>query len=131
MHVPTYARYIKDNPLDEIIQDEEFDRKFDAHYDGGRDDDGVGGLCGDDVDVGPIDGDSSDDEFGDGDFLSQLVCHTTAAVLVASCRGLANFQMVRKSGEENISQRTKGCPKCWTELHFILELLTLKAKHSW
>ena len=111
MHVPTYARYIKDNPLDEIIQDEEFDRKFDAHYDGGRDDDGVGGLCGDDVDVGPIDGDSSDDELDDSDFQSQLLRHTKEEVLVASARGLANFEMVRKSAEENICERSKGCLK--------------------
>ena len=31
----------------------------------------------------------------------------------------------------NIYDRSKGCPKYWTVLRFILELLTLKAKHSW
>ena len=49
------------NPLDEIIQDELFNRMFDAYDDfddGGGDDDGVGGFLGDDVDDGPIDGDS-------------------------------------------------------------------------
>jgi hypothetical protein len=39
--------------------------------------------------------------------------------------------MVRKSAEENIYERSKGCPKHWTVLCFILELLTLKAKHGW
>jgi hypothetical protein len=69
------------NPLDEIIQDEEFDRMFHSYFDGGgdddgdddddgvADDDGVGGFQDDDVDD-PMDGDSSDDEFDDGDFLS-------------------------------------------------------------
>ena len=52
-------------------------------------------------------------------------------VLVASARGLANFETVRKSAEELIYDRSKGCPKYWTVLRFILELLTLKAKHSW
>jgi hypothetical protein len=39
--------------------------------------------------------------------------------------------MVRKLAEENIYERLKGCLKHWTVLRFILELLTLKAKHSW
>jgi hypothetical protein len=77
-----------------------------------------------------MDGDSSGDELDDGDFLSQLLRHTKAEVLVASARRLANFEMVRKSAEENIYERSKGCPKHWTVLHFILELLTLKAKHG-
>ena len=57
--------------------------------------------------------------------------HTKAEVLVASARGLANFETVKKSAEELIYDCLKGCPKHWTVLHFILELLTLKAKHSW
>ena len=57
--------------------------------------------------------------------------HTKAEVLAASARELPNFENVRKSAEENIYERSKGCPKHWTVLRFILELLTLKAKHSW
>ena len=59
------------------------------------------------------------------------MCHTKEEVLAASARGLPNFENVRKSAEENIYERSKGCPKHWTVLRFILELLTLKAKHSW
>jgi hypothetical protein len=107
--------------LDEFIQDEEFDRMFYSYFDGGgdddvaddddgvADDDGVGGFQDDDVD-GPMDGDSSSDEL-DGDFLSQLLRHTEAEVLVAYARGLANFETVRKSAEKNIYERSKGCPK--------------------
>jgi hypothetical protein len=135
------------NPLDEIIQGEEFDRMFHSYFDGGgdddgdddgeddgdddddddgiADDDGIGGFQDDDVD-GPMDGDRSGDELDDGDFLSQLLRHTKAEVLVASARGLANFDTVRKSAEKNIYERLKECPKHWTVLHFILELLTLK-----
>jgi hypothetical protein len=54
------APYLTNNPLYEIIQ-EQFDRMFDTYDnfdDGGGDDDGVGGFLGDDVDDGPIDGDS-------------------------------------------------------------------------
>ena len=45
--------------------------------------------------------------------------------------GLANFEVVRKSVEENIYERSKGCSKHWTVLRFMLELLILKAKHGW
>ena len=69
---------------------------YDDFDDGGGDDDGVGGFHGDDVDDGPIDGDSSDDELDDGDFLSQLLYHTKAEVLVANARGLENFETVKK-----------------------------------
>ena len=124
------------NPLDEIILDEEFDRMFGAYIDnsggddGVGDDDGVGGFHGDDVGNGPIDVDSSDDELDDADFLSQLLRNSKAEVLVGNARGLANFETVRKSTEENIYERSKGCPKHWTVLRFVLELLTLKAKHG-
>jgi hypothetical protein len=73
---------------------------FDA-YDGfdvgGGNDDGVDGFHGDGVDEGPINGDSSDDEFNDGDFLSQLLRHTKAKLLIGSAKGLANFETVKIS----------------------------------
>ena len=64
------------NPLDEIIQGDDFGRIFDVYYDLDRDDngvsvdDGAGGFHSDDVDDRPIDSDSSEDELDDGDFLS-------------------------------------------------------------
>jgi hypothetical protein len=113
-HGETDTPPLTNNPLDEIIQDEEFDRMIQSYFDGGgdddgddddddgvADDDGVGGFQDDDVD-GPMDGDSSGDELDDGNFLSQLLRHTEVEVLVASARGFANFEMVRKSVEENI-----------------------------
>ena len=110
---------------------------FDAYIDDGEsndgvgDEDGVGGFHGDDVGDGPIDGDSSDDELDDADFLSQLLRNSKVDVLVGNARGLANFETVRKSAEENIYERSKGCPKHWTVLRFVFELLALKAKHGW
>ena len=93
------------NPLDEIIQGDDFGRIFDVYYDLDRDDDGVsvdngvGGFHSDDVDDRPIDSDSSEDELDDRDFLSQLLRHTKAEVLAASARGLPNFENVRKSAK--------------------------------
>ena len=111
------APFPMNNSRDQIIQDEEFDKMFDSNFDCGGDnggvgdDDGVGGFHGDDIGEGPIDGDSSDDELDDSDFQSQLLRHTKEEVLVASARGLANFEMVSKSAEENICERSKGCLK--------------------
>ena len=133
------------NPLSQIVEDDDFDRMVSSYFHDGRDDDGVSGSHGDDGDaddvgvsgshgddvVCPMDSDSSDDELDDGDFLGQLLRHTKAEVLIASVRGLANFETVKKSARELIYDRSKGCRKHWTVLRFILELLTLKAKHSW
>ena len=96
------------NPLDEIIQGDDFGKIFYAYYDLDRDDDGVrvhdgtGGFHSDDVNDRLIDSDSSEDELDDGDFLGQLLRHTKAEVFAASTRGLPNFEYVRKSAEENI-----------------------------
>jgi hypothetical protein len=120
-----------ENPLDKMIEDVEFARLFDAYYD-----DFCAGVGNDDVDgvsEGPIDigsDDGSDDELDDGDFLSQLLRHTKAELLVGSAKGLANFEMVKKSAEEKIYERSNGYPKHWTVLCFILELLALKAKQT-
>uniref|UniRef100_K3ZN46 Uncharacterized protein n=1 Tax=Setaria italica TaxID=4555 RepID=K3ZN46_SETIT len=126
------------NLLDGIMEDVEFERMFDAYDsfdEGGGDDDG--GCCnGDDgVNEGGDDNggydSSGDDEFDDSDFLSPLLRHTKAELLVESAKGLANFEAVKKSAEENVYKRSKGCPKHLTMLRFILELLILKAKHGW
>jgi hypothetical protein len=120
-----------ENKLDEMIEDVEFDRLFDTYDDFCAD---VGDDDGDGVGEGPTDGgsdDGSDEEVDDGDFLSQLLRHTKAELLVGSARGLANVETVKKSVKGNLYERSKGCLKHWTVLRFILELLTLKAKHSW
>ena len=71
-----------DNPLDQIVQDEDFNRMLHFYFYGGGDDDGVddddddvdaddGGIGeshGDDVDCS-MEGDNSDDELDDGDFI--------------------------------------------------------------
>ena len=64
------------NPLDEMIQGDDFGRMFDGYYDFDRDDnsvsvdDGAGGVHSDDVDDRPIDSDSSEDELDDRDLAS-------------------------------------------------------------
>ncbi|RLN12218.1 hypothetical protein C2845_PM09G13660 [Panicum miliaceum] len=91
-----------ENTPDEIVEDAKYDRLFDTYDDFfvhvvNDDGDGVG--------EGPIDGGSdngSDDELDDGNFLSQLLRHTKAELLVGTTKGFANFKTVKKSVEENI-----------------------------
>jgi len=123
----------RENQFEEILQDPKFNILFDNYDDACGDDEDVGGGYSDGLDGGPIDigTDDASDELDDGDFLSQLLQHTKEELLVGSAEGIENFKTVKKSAEENTSERSKGCPKHWTVLHFVLELLTLKAKHSW
>jgi hypothetical protein len=60
-----------------------------------------------------------------------LLHNTKEEILVGSANELANFEIVKKAAEANMYECSKGCPKHWIMLHFILELLILKAKHSW
>ena len=82
-HGETGAPPPANNPLNQIVEDEDFDRMVSSYFHDGGDDDGVSGSHGDDGDaddVGvsgshgddvecPMDGDSSDNELDDSDFL--------------------------------------------------------------
>ena len=97
-HGETDAPPPANNPLNQIVEGDDFDRMVSSYFHGGGDDDGVSGSHGDDGDADDVgvseshgddveclmDSDSSDDELDDGDFLGQLLRHTKAEVLVAS-----------------------------------------------
>ena len=70
----------RENPLDEIMQDPEFNILFDDFDNAGSDDEDVVGGYSDGVDRGGIElgSDDDSDELDDGDFLSQLLRHTKA-----------------------------------------------------
>ena len=94
----------RENSIDEIMQEPGYNILFDAFDDAGCEDEGVGGGYFDGVDGSRIDlgSDNDSDELDDGDFLSQLLLHTKAELLVGSAKGLENFETVKKSAEENI-----------------------------
>ena len=52
-------------------------------------------------------------------------------ILLKSLKGLENFERVKKASKEAVCGVEKGCPTHWTLLHFVLELLNLKAKYGW
>ena len=121
-HGKTDAPPLANNPLNQIIEDDDFGIMVSSYFHGGGDDDGISGSHGDADDDGVsgshgddvdclMNGDTSDDKLDDGDFLGQLLRHTKAEVLVASARGLANFEMVKKSAEKLIYDHSKGMPE--------------------
>jgi len=71
------------------------------------------------------------DEFDDSDFLGQLLHNTMPELLVGSAKGEQNVEALKRAAEETVYERSKGCPRHWTLLRFILELLILKAKYGW
>ena len=85
------------------MQEPEFNILFDAFDDASCEVEGLGGGNFDGVDGSPIDlgSDNDSDELDDGDFLSQLLRHTKAELLVGSAKWLENFETVKKSAEEN------------------------------
>jgi hypothetical protein len=44
---------------------------------------------------------------------------------------LENLERVKRASKESLYGVEKGCPTHWTMLHFVLELLILKAKYRW
>jgi hypothetical protein len=46
-------------------------------------------------------------------------------------KGLENLERVEKASAETVHGVENGCPTHWTLLHFVLELLILKAKYGW
>ena len=96
--------------------------------DGDRDDgcvleDGDGGA--DNIDGGHI---GEDD---DGDYLEQLLRNTGPEVLLWRMRGEENLERVQRAHRESSYSVEKGCSTHWTILHFVFELLIMKAKYGW
>ena len=68
---------------------------------------------------------------GDKDDLEDMIRALGPEILLKSLKGLENLEMVKKASKETMYGVEKGCATHWTLLHFMLELLILKAKYSW
>uniref|UniRef100_K4A0C3 Transposase-associated domain-containing protein n=1 Tax=Setaria italica TaxID=4555 RepID=K4A0C3_SETIT len=91
-------------------------------------------MMDDDYDRGDQNSDKKDarvepqvDEECDVDMVDML-CHIELEVLLASDKGLENFETLKKAAKDRMYE---GCRKEWTVLRFVLHLLILKAKFSW
>ena len=68
---------------------------------------------------------------GDEDDLEDMIRALGPEILLNSPKGLENLERMTKASKETMYGVEKGCPTYWTLLHFVLELLILKAKYGW
>ena len=66
----------------------------------------------------------------DEDDLEDMIRALGPEILLNSPKGLENLERVTKALKETVYGVEKGCPTHWTLLHFVLELLILKAKYG-
>ena len=69
-----------------------------------------------------------EDDFDD---LEEIIRVLGLEILLKSPKGVENLKRVTKTSKETMYGVEKGCPTHWTLLHFVLELLILKAKYGW
>jgi len=60
--------------------------------------------------------------------MEKMLRHIDSEVLLGSAKGLEHFKTLKKAAKDRMYD---GCGKEWTVLHFLLQLLTLKAKFYW
>ena len=65
------------------------------------------------------------------DDLEDMIRALGPEILLNSPKGLENLERVTKASNETVYGVEKGCPTHRTLLHFVLELLILKAKYGW
>ena len=60
--------------------------------------------------------------------MEKMLRHIDSEVLLGSAKGLEHFETLKKAAKDRMYD---GCGKEWTVLHFVLQLLILKAKFCW
>ena len=93
---------------------------------GDRDNDGEGDGDADGAGNDTVGGRAEDD---DRDYLEELLRNIGGVKLIQSTRGVENLERVKRASKANLYGIENGCRTHWTTLHFVLELLTLKAKY--
>ncbi|XP_002450597.1 uncharacterized protein LOC8060012 [Sorghum bicolor] len=83
----------------------------------------------DDVDGADTNGGAREGDEDDGDNLEDMLWAIGPVILLQK-KGLENLERVKTTSKENVYDVEKGCPTHWTLLHFVLELLILKAKYG-
>jgi len=91
----------------------------------------AGGWDGNDEGGANNDGGARVGDEDDFDDLEDMIRALGPEILLKSPKGLENLERVKKTSNETVYVVDKGCPTHWTVLHFVLELLILKAKYGW
>ena len=91
----------------------------------------AGGWDGNDEGGANNDGGARVGNEDDFDGLEDMIRALGPEILLESPKGLENLERVTKASKETVYGVKNGCPTHWTLLHFVLELLILKAKYGW
>jgi hypothetical protein len=110
----------------------ELDAQMDCDFGNEQGGDYVGGWDGNHDDGGAEnEGGAREGDEDDVDNLEEMLRAIEPEILRKSLKGLENLDRVKKASKETEYGVEKGCPTYWIVLHFVLELLILKAKYSW
>ena len=74
-------------------------------------------------------GDDADNQ--DGDELEEMLKHFVADVILRHAKELEHLEVIKDAARQSVYVKCKGCPKHWSQLCFVIELLVLKAKYGW
>jgi hypothetical protein len=92
--------------------------------------DDAGGCHQNDHDGVDNDGRAREGDTEDFDNLEEMVRALGPEILLKSKKGLENLERVKKASTKTVYGVKKGCLIHWTLLHFVLELLILKAGYG-
>jgi hypothetical protein len=106
----------------------ELDARMDFEF-GNEQGDDAGGWDGNDEGGANNDGGARVKDEDDFDDLEDMIRALGPEILLKSLRGLENLERVKKASKDTVYGVDKGRPTHWTVLHFVLELLILKAKY--
>jgi hypothetical protein len=83
--------------------------------------------CADDAGGAGADAEACEGNKDDSDHLEDML-RAIGLEILPQKRGLQNLERVKTMSKETVYGVDKGCPAHWTLLHFVLELLMLKAQ---
>jgi hypothetical protein len=109
----------------------ELDQQIDHDFSNEQGGDFDNKLGGDDAGGADNDGEAREGDLDYGDNLDEMLRAFGPEILLKSKKGLENLDRVTKASNETVYGVEKGCLTHFTLLHFVLELLILKAKYGW
>jgi hypothetical protein len=113
---------------------DQYSAKLDAQMDlefGNEQGGDAGGWDGNDEGGSNNNGEACVGDEDDYDDLEEMLQAIGPEILLKSPKSLENLERVKKASKETVYGVEKICPRHWTVLRFVLELLILKGKYGW
>jgi len=108
----------------------ELDQQMDRYFDNEQGHDFDNEQGGDDSGGAGNDDEAREGDVDDGDNFDEMFWAFGLEILLKSSKVLQNLDRVTKASKETVYGVEKGCLTHFTLLHFVLELLILKAKYG-